>query len=111
MTEPTPATAQPETLLPCPACGSKDVMLHDPSDDTRDRFVRCIDCRMRGPNTSTAYAAVTQWDRMPRVVAQRKETTKEEVCTCHERDSSYACPVCFAQGLRGHMQGDPQTDD
>lgn len=25
-------------------------------------------------------------------------------CTCHERDSSYACEHCFARGGRGHMQ-------
>ena len=26
------------------------------------------------------------------------------VCTCHERDSSYVCEYCQAQGLKGHMQ-------
>jgi hypothetical protein len=25
-------------------------------------------------------------------------------CTCHERDGSYVCEHCFAQGHRGHMQ-------
>lgn len=28
----------------------------------------------------------------------------EPVCTCHERDSSYACPVCHAAGHRGQME-------
>ena len=25
-------------------------------------------------------------------------------CTCHERDGSYVCSYCYAQGHRGHMQ-------
>lgn len=25
-------------------------------------------------------------------------------CECHERDSSYVCNFCYAQGHRGHMQ-------
>lgn len=28
----------------------------------------------------------------------------ENKCTCHERDGSYVCDYCFAQGHRGHMQ-------
>jgi hypothetical protein len=27
-----------------------------------------------------------------------------EKCSCHERDSSYVCDVCYRQGMRGHMQ-------
>jgi hypothetical protein len=27
-----------------------------------------------------------------------------EACTCHERDGSYVCDYCYAQGHRGHMQ-------
>ena len=27
-----------------------------------------------------------------------------DLCTCHERDGSYVCEHCYAQGLRGHMQ-------
>lgn len=34
---------------------------------------------------------------------------KEEVlaldCTCHERDSSFTCPKCQAEGYLGHMEG------
>jgi len=26
------------------------------------------------------------------------------VCTCHERDGSFVCEYCQAQGLKGHMQ-------
>jgi hypothetical protein len=26
-------------------------------------------------------------------------------CQCHERDSSYVCEYCYANGLRGTMQG------
>jgi len=29
---------------------------------------------------------------------------RELVCTCHPRDGSYACPFCYAQGFRGHME-------
>jgi hypothetical protein len=25
-------------------------------------------------------------------------------CTCHERDSSYRCPACHAEGCFGHME-------
>ena len=34
------------------------------------------------------------------------EEAPPEECTCHERDSSYACPKCKAEGYRGHC--DPQ---
>lgn len=30
-------------------------------------------------------------------------------CTCHERDSSYTCDVCKAQGFYGHMESPPLT--
>jgi hypothetical protein len=32
------------------------------------------------------------------------ETTEPEGCSCHERDSSQVCDVCYKQGYRGHMQ-------
>ena len=32
------------------------------------------------------------------------EPNDDEVCTCNERDGSYACQFCYAQGIRGHMQ-------
>jgi transcriptional regulator with XRE-family HTH domain len=31
-----------------------------------------------------------------------------QACSCHERDSSYACPRCRAEGFRGHME---EADD
>jgi transcriptional regulator with XRE-family HTH domain len=36
--------------------------------------------------------------------ALRVDIAFGQVCTCHERDSSYACPKCYAEGHRGHMQ-------
>ena len=27
-----------------------------------------------------------------------------EKCSCHERDSSQVCDLCYRQGYRGHMQ-------
>ena len=27
-----------------------------------------------------------------------------EQCSCHERDSSFVCEVCYKRGYRGHMQ-------
>jgi hypothetical protein len=41
-----------------------------------------------------------------------KELSPEE-CSCHERDSSYVCNVCYKEGYRGHMQEDSsnQCDD
>lgn len=28
----------------------------------------------------------------------------DELCTCHERDSSYVCAFCREQGFKGHME-------
>lgn len=25
-------------------------------------------------------------------------------CECHERDSSFACPLCKSMGIKGHME-------
>jgi hypothetical protein len=30
-------------------------------------------------------------------------------CTCHERDSSFTCPLCKSEGYYGHMES-PDTD-
>ena len=35
---------------------------------------------------------------------RKDEPAKTDVCTCHERDSSYVCDYCYSQGYRGHMQ-------
>ena len=30
--------------------------------------------------------------------------TGQNACSCHERDCSYVCDYCYAQGQRGHME-------
>ena len=30
--------------------------------------------------------------------------TGQNACSCHERDGSYVCDYCYAQGRRGHME-------
>lgn len=44
-----------------------------------------------------------------RAQAHHEITNPEEPkkgCTCHERDSSYTCQSCKAEGLCGHMEDD-----
>ena len=45
--------------------------------------------------------------RFPKLLERRDWRT---VCNCHERDSSYTCPACYAQGFRGHMESEECTD-
>jgi len=33
-----------------------------------------------------------------------------QVCTCHERDSSYCCSYCNSRGYFGHMQEDAEIE-
>jgi hypothetical protein len=34
-----------------------------------------------------------------------RRATEQPRCTCHPRDGSYACPYCYEQGIRGHLDG------
>ena len=55
-----------------------------------------IECKLTHDDVSRILAHLD-----PKEVAH---TDTKDHCTCHERDSSYACAYCYAQGIRGHMQ-------
>jgi hypothetical protein len=42
--------------------------------------------------------------RISEEVAALIKAIKPEECSCHERDSSQVCDLCYRQGYRGHMQ-------
>lgn len=41
----------------------------------------------------------------------RKDPESPAACTCHERDSSYTCAACKAEGHYGHMEEDPSEEE
>lgn len=44
-----------------------------------------------------------QWEAWQAAI-EHISSQKNLVCTCHPRDGSYACPYCYSQGFRGHME-------
>lgn len=67
-------------LKPCPYCGGKEMRIFDRLYDghkERVYYVVCLDCRMKGPETSSSYAAAKAWNDLPRALVWSSEPPSE----------------------------------
>jgi hypothetical protein len=62
-------------------------------------------CKVTVPNATRIELAAMLGTKLRDLLGVTfHESELQSKCTCHERDGSYVCDHCFAQGHRGHMQ-------
>ena len=59
---------------------------------------------MRGRDESDNATMLNVVEQNPPPPEWFNEAFAGRVCTCHERDGSFVCEYCRAQGMKGHMQ-------
>lgn len=67
-------------LKPCPHCGGTEMRIFDRLYDghkERVYYVVCLDCRMKGPETSSSNSAAQAWNDLPRALVWSSEPPSE----------------------------------
>lgn len=86
----------PVNGISVPVYSGDGAVLHAATTDSADEFCRVLNGLEQRVELLT--------ERIEAGGLARRIDDMNKKCTCHERDSSFVCSYCYAQGHRGHMQ-------